>query len=425
MFCNNCGESISDEALFCHRCGLPVVHQAPAAEPVVAQVEPVAAAPVEAFDPFATEHVDKTVCLFDAPISQQVQNQPVVDPFAPHTAEPQQAVFAAVSVAAEPAGWNYTPAPVQESPVQAMHMAVAQPVAPDVPAYAPHPVSVSAPVPVPAPVVPHQPVKQPTQPLPQTKHQHNNGKPKSKVGIIVGAVVAVAVIAVAALFATGVIPLPGGGNGTYVVTERVVNPGTKNASTTTYTYDAEGKRLTTTHSEGDTYTDGYDANGNLKERKRDTGTTTFSNKVENGRVIQEIATSPKGSSVVWKYTYDADGNRVTKVTQNLDKDGKETGWKEDTYDAKGRIIQKHVKAVGNTKGSVTIYTYTEENGKVTGFTVDVKGSSEPAKNYTCKTDDAGNIIEVSLKGTVVRSYTYQKIDNPGQYCKDMFTQFEF
>lgn len=149
MFCTNCGAQNEDGAMFCTGCGAPL--RAPEGEAGTPAPEPVAPAPEPA-------------------------PMPMPEPVAP---EPDQAAPAAQQ-------------PPQEWPGQ-----TAQQPPVDWPQQAP---------------AADQATQQPPQEWPSQPGQPE-GKKKSKTGLIVGIVVGVlvvAAIAVGALFATGVISLPGG-----------------------------------------------------------------------------------------------------------------------------------------------------------------------------------------------------------------------
>jgi RHS repeat-associated protein len=174
--------------------------------------------------------------------------------------------------------------------------------------------------------------------------------------------------------------------------------------TTTNTYDSLNDLLTTTDPLGVTTTNTYDAHGNLLSTSRPlTGTSevrtttyTYGDGSHPGEVT--AMTDPEGN--VWKYTYDADGDRAS-TTDPLG--NKATS----TYNAIGWLLTT-ASPRGNAAGAnpakfTTTYAY-NNFGQITE-TVDPLGHKatsqyDPDQNLIASTDADGNTT----------SYTYDAAD---------------
>jgi RHS repeat-associated protein len=200
------------------------------------------------------------------------------------------------------------------------------------------------------------------------------------------------------------------------------------SGTFTYSYDPDGNILTRTYPDGTTVTDTYDADDRLSSVTTNGATTTYAYSaasqlttatLPNG-VVETTTYDPAGyvASVVDKngsstvtsrtYTYDADGNPTTIITQA------ETDTY--TYDAQDRVtsacygascangqISYTYDAVGNRtkmvdKGATTTYTYDAANeltssattAGTTTYTYDADGRRIEADGPSGTTSDAWN-----------------------------------
>ncbi len=120
-----------------------------------------------------------------------------------------------------------------------------------------------------------------------------------------------------------------------------------NGSTTTYTYDGEGRAATITHRDAANAVTGFfnythDSLGHVKTVTTEDGTTTYSYDVNGQLTSVEL---PGGRTI--EYHYDAEGNRTAVVdSQNgtanyVTNNGDEyttAGTETLTYDSAGRLI---------------------------------------------------------------------------------------
>jgi RHS repeat-associated protein len=214
------------------------------------------------------------------------------------------------------------------------------------------------------------------------------------------------------------------------------------SGTFTYTYDSDGNELTREYPDGSTVTSTYDSDDRLASVNANGGTTTYtydaasqltSATLPNG-VIETTTYDPagfvasivdkKGSDVVTSrtYSYDADGNPTTIVTQS------ETDTY--TYDAQDRLTAAcygsscadghfvyTYDAVGNrtqevSNGSTTTYSYNAANqlttsvtdSATTTYTYDADGRRVKAVSPSGTTTDAWNAAG-ELTGTTTPSST--------------------
>ena len=159
-------------------------------------------------------------------------------------------------------------------------------------------------------------------------------------------------------------------------------------TTDSYTigYDADGNRVFYASTRnGETTSYQYDANGLLTSMTTAEGTTSYTYDAAGNKATE---TAPDGS----KYIFDADGN-VTSVT---DAAGHVTSY---TYDANGNV------ASITSDGVTSLYDY-DADGKLTGYT-DERGN---VYAYTYDADGRQNSVTVNGKTT---SYTY---DANGNYA---------
>jgi RHS repeat-associated protein len=177
--------------------------------------------------------------------------------------------------------------------------------------------------------------------------------------------------------------------------------------TTSYTYDAMGRRLTITSPDGRTSSYTYDISGNLSSVTDPTGETT---KYSYG--IDAKATSitdPTGATTTYAYNsngqpasitdptgattlfvYDAVGN-LTSTTDPL---GRITV---DTYDS-----EQHLASQTDAEGNLTTYTH-DADGRITSFT---PAAVAPT---TYGYDPAGRLTSFSDAGSPPTTYTYNTL----------------
>ncbi len=180
--------------------------------------------------------------------------------------------------------------------------------------------------------------------------------------------------------------------------------------TTTHTYDALGRELSTTDPLGHTTARTYDEGGHVLTQTDAKGNTTRFTYTPEGLIQSQI--QPDGTTVSF-LIYDTRGNVITQRRA----DGSEV---HRTYDAQGRIASKT-----DASGRTLTYTYdamghlasiTDPLGKVSLASVDADGlvtsTSDPLGGTTSMSYDAdGNLLSITdVLGNTTR-YTYDVRDN--------------
>ncbi len=177
---------------------------------------------------------------------------------------------------------------------------------------------------------------------------------------------------------------------------------------TTSTYDASGNPLTTTGPTGDTTTFVYgDAThpGDVTSQTDGDGRTTSFTYAGGGEVASKTVSRSAGSTDVARFTYDADGEQICKVSPNavaLGIDCPAPGapsvphTTETTYDAKGRVA-----SISDPNAHVTTYQYdgngnrtrvTDPSGHSTNSAFDLDG------RHTSTTDANGAVTSTAFDG---------------------------
>jgi RHS repeat-associated protein len=195
--------------------------------------------------------------------------------------------------------------------------------------------------------------------------------------------------------------------------------------TVSYTYDAVGRVLTTTDTNGDVIQNVYDATGDVIKRVHSDGAVTTyqfdvlglvaQTTLANGTAIGDSydalgkltsETDPAGNATL--YIYDADGRLIKQIFP----DGTS---QTTTYDADGRAI-----AVTDTQGNVETYTYgnsTSSSGSAGGTNGigRLMAATDALGNTTQYSYDAnGNrLSEITPSGQTVK-YIYDKLNRNTQ-----------
>ena len=176
--------------------------------------------------------------------------------------------------------------------------------------------------------------------------------------------------------------------------------------TTSWTYDAAGNRISQTlNGKTTAWTYTYDADGNILTKTDERGlVTTFTYDADGNRLT---TTGPYGD--IWTYTYDADGNLLTEIdldgnltTYTYDADGNRLTeahatwtitW---TYDADGNMLTETQQTLADGE-VVETYTYTytyDADGNMLTATAPFASDSgvDPARwvTTTWTYDEAGN-----------------------------------
>jgi RHS repeat-associated protein len=192
-----------------------------------------------------------------------------------------------------------------------------------------------------------------------------------------------------------------------------------NNHTTSYTVDASGRVLTVTAPDGGVTTYAYDGNGKVLTRIDDNNHATTSVYDDGGNLVQVTGPDPDGSgplsAPVTTRTYDANGN----LTSTTDPNGNATpssgdGTTTRTYDDANRLtdvvysdstpdVSYSYDAAGNRNGMTDgagSVTYTRDNlNRVTFVT---RGSDTFSYSY----DAAGNVTSRTFPGGLTTSYTH-------------------
>ncbi len=181
-----------------------------------------------------------------------------------------------------------------------------------------------------------------------------------------------------------------------------------------YTYDANGRMLTKTDPAGFQSIYAYDVNGNLISTTDPNGmvkTMTYNQALNEAQFVeidggvwyqfydpnlnlptQTMAVDPNDNEYITNYTYDSNGNMLTKT----DPDGDVTTY---TYDAKSNVT-----SIINALGQKTIYTYNNFS--------EVTSMIDPLGNNTTYTYDAnGNLLSTTDPLGVVTTYQYDTKGN--------------
>ena len=171
-----------------------------------------------------------------------------------------------------------------------------------------------------------------------------------------------------------------------------------------YGYDNQGRLTTVTDSEGTT-TYSYDANGNRVSTGYPNGVvTTYEYNSINALTRQVSKDSSNNILASYEYTIGANGERLSCTELNRTV--------EYTYDQLNRLTSEKVTR-GNTV-SETVYTYDAnsnrtsmtKDGTVTTYTYNNLNQITQAGKVTYTWDNAGNLVSQSSLGTTLATYTY-------------------
>ena len=192
-----------------------------------------------------------------------------------------------------------------------------------------------------------------------------------------------------------------------VVREDLVGDG--RTITSTYTYDAIGRLLSTTDPFGNTRSKTYDEGGHVLTSTDSSGNTTRFTYTPEGLIESQI--QPDGTTVSF-LTYDTRGHVITQRRP----DGSETHY---THDSKGHLASKT-----DASGRTVTYTYdamghlasvTDPAGKVSQVSVDANGlvtsiTDSRGGTTSLSYDGDGNLLSITDALGNARRYTYDAHD---------------
>jgi RHS repeat-associated protein len=189
---------------------------------------------------------------------------------------------------------------------------------------------------------------------------------------------------------------------TYDADDRLLTTTDPLGHTTTTTYDKVGNIITTTDPRGNTTTNTYDAANHLTKVTAANGTTTTS----TYDAVGNLATRIDGNDNTTIYSYDAANHLISTKTALGDTTT-------DAYDKDGNLIET-IDAIGVAKGSggITTYTY-DQLDRRTSVTY---SDGTPAVHYSYDADS--NVVEMT-DGTGTTTYTFNarneltKLTQPG------------
>ncbi len=164
-----------------------------------------------------------------------------------------------------------------------------------------------------------------------------------------------------------------------------------------------GPLLTLGYGNGDVVNYGYDKYGRLKTESHETGTLSYA---YTGEGQLHSATQTRGTeSSKFLYHYDILGRLLYK--ERLD-NGQLFYRISNAYNDKNQVAKQYLKLTGNsyTRG----YTYTQEDGNLTGLTIDLDHT--PVVDHTISIG-YDHLRRVSSVGNGLYSYTYAYRDYPG------------
>ena len=172
-------------------------------------------------------------------------------------------------------------------------------------------------------------------------------------------------------------------------------------STTTRTYDDEGRKL----SESISYDNGALKGSYTQEWAYD----------EDGNIIYE--TGPQGENTETTYTYDDEGNPLTKTTTATNGNSKAAGTVlEETiwdYDEKGLLVRKETKSYGYDSVDTTIETYAYNEDGLLSYKenhLESANTRRTSRQYSYEYYPNGN----------VKTETESKVD-PGDVSQTVYT----
>lgn len=183
-----------------------------------------------------------------------------------------------------------------------------------------------------------------------------------------------------------------------------------NGNATTYQYDADNRRIQETNAAGDVAKTAYDGVGNVVSTTAPNGnltTTTYD-------AVNRVTQVSDSVGLVTKYTYDAVGNRLTQADGNLNT----TTYSYDALnravsitDPLGKTTTTQYDAVGN------VLTITDRNGNATTYAYDAinrRTTTTDALTHatTYQYDAVGNLIKLTDANGHATSYSYDAIDRP-------------
>ena len=187
--------------------------------------------------------------------------------------------------------------------------------------------------------------------------------------------------------------------------DRIVYFNQNNSYKVYYTYDADGRKTDVRYPDGLTVGHAYDGNGNIISTSHALGITSYTYDANGNKLTKNTESLDAGIKVdnTETYTYDIHGNLLTSTMTKSDGTVVPTDTYE--YDAMGNVTFHREQDIGDGTVKSTACTY-DELGRLTSETV-TEGEDTCSTSY--EYDSVGNLIKETKDGEAV-IYEYNNLN---------------